>query len=314
MCLNLINVILKNVLSLVLLTLFICLPNKFYAQLITDGAGAGVTINGKSSFENLSSKDPYYGNKFKYNTYDFWLPIPSFKIGRTRVLGIVNYRILDFTFDKDVVVSPNYITKIQEIKPTIVIRTPFGKRWGAFGVLIPTVASDFKDSFSLNDMVFDGIFGVSRKFGEKSNLEIGIGPHVMYAFGKFLITPAVSVDYKSNNGKWFAQLYWPRVNAFRNLSNNTQVGVAGSIDWTLHNLQDYKNDQGAEIDYAQFSTIHGGLQINQRLFDGFWVQLQGGLGFANKYTLYDSNNDTISNYKAKEMPYVKMMLTYRFGK
>ncbi|MDX6188053.1 DUF6268 family outer membrane beta-barrel protein [Flavobacterium sp. Fl-318] len=304
----------KKVLSLVLLTLFICLPNKFYSQLITDGAGVGITVNGKSSFKNLSAVDPYYGNKFNYTTYDFWLPIPSFKLGKTRILGIINYRILDFTFDRDIEISPNYITKIQEIKPTLVVRHPFGERWAAFGVFIPTIASDFKNSFSMNDMVFDGIFGVSRKFGEKSNLEIGIGPHVMYAFGKFLITPAISLDYKSNNGKWFAQIYWPRVNIFRNLGNNTQVGLAGSIDWTLHNLQNYKNYQGEEIDYAQFSAIHGGLQINQRLFDGFWLQLQGGLGFANKYTLFNAQNDTISNYKAKEMPYVKMMLSYRFGK
>ena len=304
----------KKVLSFVLVTLFFCFPNKFYAQLITDGAGMSITVHGRTNFKNLSTVDLYYGNKFKYNTYDFWLPIPPFKIGKTRILGTVNYRVLDFTFDRDIEISPNYITKINEIKPTIVVRHPIGKRWAAFGVFIPTIASDFKNSFSMNDMVFDGIFGVSRKFGEKSNLEIGIGPHVMYAFGKFLITPAVSLDYKSNNGKWLAQIYWPRVNVFRNLGNNTQVGLAGSIDWTLHNLQNYKNDQGEEIDYAQFSAIHGGLQINQRLFDGFWLQLQGGLGFANKYTLFNSNNDTISNYKAKETPYVKVMLSYRFGK
>lgn len=300
--------------SLVLLTLFIGLPNKFYAQLITDGAGVGVTVHGESGFKNLSSESLYYENKFKYNTYDFWLPIPSFRIGQTRVLGIVNYRILDFKFDEKITVSPNYITKIQEIKPTIVVRHPFGKRGAAFGILIPTVATDFKSSFSINDMVFDGIVGVSRKFGEKMNLEIGIGPHIMYAFGKFLITPAISLDYKSNNGKWFAQVYWPRVNVFRNLGSHTQVGVAGSIDWTLHNLQNYKNEYSKEIDYAQFSAIHGGLQLNQRLFDGFWFQLQGGISFANKYTLYDSKNDTITNYSTKEIPYVKMMLTYRFGK
>jgi hypothetical protein len=313
-CLNLINVILKKVLSLVLLTLFLGLPNKFYAQLITDGAGVGVTVNGKSSFKSLSSESPYFGNEFKYTTYDYWLPIPSFKIGRTRILGTVNYRIMEFTFDKEIVVNPNYITKIQEIKPTIVVRRPFGNRWASFGIFIPTVASDFKNPFSMNDMVFDGIFGISRKFGEKSNLEIGIGPHVMYAFGKFLITPAISVDYKSNDGMWFAQLYWPRVNAFRKLGNSTQVGVAGSIDWTLHNLKNYKNAEGEEIDYAQFSAVHGGLQISQRLFDGFWLQLQAGVGFANSYTLFNAKNDTISNYKAKEMPYAKMMLTYRFGK
>lgn len=290
------------------------LPNKFYEQLITDAAGVGSTINGKSSFEHLSSSDLYYENKFSYNTYDLWLPIPAFKIGKARVLGIINYRFLDFKFDKGSKEDTHQITKIEEIKPTFIIAYPLEKKWSVFAVLIPTFASDFKNPASISDLIFDGIIGVSKKVSKESNLEIGIAPHILYAFGKILITPAISVDYKSNNDKWIAQLYWPRVNVFRNLGSNTQFGVAGSIDWTLHNVKNYKNQHGTEIDYAQFSAVHCGLQINHRLYSHFWLQLQGGVAFANQYTLYDLDNNSTITYKTKEIPYAKMMLTYRFGK
>lgn len=304
----------KKLSYLVVLIVLICAHNRVSAQLITDAMGVSVTKHFNSNFKSQSPDNQYSENDFSYTTYDAWLPIPVFRIGKASIMGTVNYRLMDFDFDKDMSINPNYLDKINEIRPTIVIKYPVSNRWTAFGVLIPIVASDFKGAFTSDDVVLDGILGISRKFGSKSNLEIGIGPHVMYYFGKFMVTPAVSIDYKSNNGKWVAQAYWPRVNILRNIGTSTQIGLAGSIDWTIHNLKNYKNSEGKEIDYAQYSAIHGGLQINQRLFDSFWLQLQGGLSFANKYELFDSNNKTISNYKADEALYGKLMLTYRFGK
>ncbi len=304
----------KKTLSLLVLTLFICAPNYFFAQLIKDGAGVAVTMHSKSNFKDSFSDKQYLDNQFRYNTYDYWLPIPPFRMGRTSVLGTINYRLMDFKFDKEITINPNYLTKIHEFKTVIVLRRPVGGRLGVFGIMIPTVASDFKNKISSEDLILDGVFGISRKFGKRSNLEIGIGPHIMYAFGKFLITPGVAVDYRSSNGKWVGQLYWPRVSVLRKIGNNSQFGLAGSVNWTLHNLKNFKNYEGKEVDYAQFSSIHGGLQINQRLFDNFWLQLQGGVGLLNKYTLMNSSHDTISNYSADKTFYAKMMITYRFGK
>jgi hypothetical protein len=282
------------------------------AQLIKDAAGAAISMHYKSTFKDLPLGDIYNDNQFGYQTNEYWLPIPLLKIGKFKVLGTVNYKKLNFEFDKGFDPTQNHLSQIEEFKSVVVVRRAFGQRWGGFGVLIPTIASDFKAPLNHDDFIMDAIFGVSRKFGERSNLEISIGPHVLYYFGKFLITPGVAVDYKTK--QWTAQFFWPRLNVLRNFGNNRQLGIAGSIDWTLHNVKDYTNHQGQKIAFAQFSAMHGGVQFNQRLFDNFWIQLQGGVSFLNKYTLLNAQHDTINHHLGPETLYAKAMLTYRFGK
>ncbi|PSL46138.1 hypothetical protein CLV51_103114 [Chitinophaga niastensis] len=302
----------KNLLRLFLLIfLYILFPNKILAQFIKDIAGVAVTIHAESKFNNVPSGSSLIGTKFKYNSYDACLPLPPLHFGKTLIFSNINYRLMDFSFDKETTPNPYHIDKIHELKAVVIIRHPISTKWSLLGVIIPTVASDFKNSFSGDDLMLDGIYGVSKKFGKHANLEIGLGVHAMYSFHELLITPGVSIDYKSNNGKWIGQFYWPRLNVVYNLSKNTQVGIAGSIDWTKYNLKSYTDFQGKEINYAQFSTIHAGLQFNQRIYNNFWIQVQGGMGLFNSYKLFNSNHDTIRNFSIDNMAYGKVMLTYR---
>lgn len=91
--------------------------------------------------------------------------------------------------------------------------------------------------------------------------------------------PGISIDYRSTDNKWLAQFYWPRLNVLYNVSPNTQIGLAGSIDWTRFKLKSFRGYNGKEADYAQFSSIHGGLQVNQRIAGGIWLQVQEAQDF-----------------------------------
>lgn len=133
----------------------------------------------------------------------------------------------------------------------------------------------------------------------------------MYSFGEFMVTPGISVDYRSTDKKWVAQFYWPRLNILRNISKNTQFGFAASIDWTKYNVKNYTDFQGNQIDYAQYSTIRSGIQFNQKLFGSVWLQLQGGVGFANSYKLYDSKNECVRDFGFDTKPYGRLTLSYR---
>lgn len=99
--------------------------------------------------------------------------------------------------------------------------------------------------------------------------------------------PGISIDYRSTNNKWLAQFYWPKLNVLYNVSPNTQIGLAGSIDWTRFKLKSFRGYNGKEADYAQFSSIHGGLQVNQRIAGGIWLQVQGRRRTFNSYELFD---------------------------
>ncbi|MDR2230034.1 MAG: DUF6268 family outer membrane beta-barrel protein [Flavobacteriaceae bacterium] len=285
---------------------------KINAQIIQDIGGISVTSHSKATFKDLPPESPDPENKFRLNTYDAWIPIPQVKIGKTSIFGNLNYRLMDFNYDNNTIDDPNRLKRIQEIKPTIIIRHPISEKWSILAIAMPALAGE--KSVSFDNLVLDGILGVSKKFGPESNFEIGVGVHALHSFGETLITPGISIDYRSTDNKWLAQFYWPRLNVLYNVGPNTQIGLAGSIDWTRFKLKSFRGYNGKEADYAQFSTIHGGLQLNQRIAGRIWLQLQGGAGLFNSYELFDINQKTVNNFSVSNMAYGKVTLTYRIGK
>lgn len=286
--------------------------SKSHSQIIQDIGGIAITSHSKANFDDLPSEKSGLRSKFQLNTYDAWAPLPPIKIGKTSIFSNLNYRLMDFNYDDKNIADPNRIDKIQEIKSVIIIRHPISTKWSILAIAMPAISAE--KSVSFNDLILDGILGVSKKFGTESNFEIGFGVHALYSFGETLITPGISIDYRSNNHKWLAQFYWPRLNVLYKVSKNTQVGLAGSIDWTRFNLKNYLGYNGKEVDYAQFSTIHGGLQVQQRLLGGFWFQVQGGMGLLNRYELFDTKQKTVNDFSVSNMAYGKAGLTYRIGR
>ncbi|MCL1680829.1 DUF6268 family outer membrane beta-barrel protein [Elizabethkingia miricola] len=285
--------------------------NRIHAQIIQDIGGISVTSHSKATFKDLPLESPDPENKFRLNTYDAWIPIPPVRIGKTSIFGNLNYRLMDFNYDNNIE-DPNRLKRIQEIKPTIIIRHPISEKWSILAIAMPALAGE--KSVSIDNLVLDGILGVSKKFGPESNFEIGVGVHALHSFEETLITPGISIDYRSTDNKWLAQFYWPRLNVLYNVSPNTQIGLAGSIDWTRFKLKSFRGYNGKEADYAQFSTIHGGLQVNQRIAGGIWLQVQGGAGLFNSYELFDKNQKTVNNFTVSNIAYGKVTLTYRIGK
>lgn len=281
------------------------------AQLVQDIAGVSVTVNATNKFKDVPTSSELNDNKFNLKTYAVWLPMAPLNFGKTRIFSNINYRYFDFNFKNDTSKDPFVIDKISEIRSQIIVISPISKRLSILAITTPTVASDFKGAFSSDNIILDGIYGISRKFGKNANLEIGFGVHLMYSFGEFMVTPGISVDYRSTDKKWVAQFYWPRLNILRNISKNTQFGFAASIDWTKYNLKNYTDFQGNQIDYAQYSTIRSGIQFNQKLFGSVWLQLQGGVGFANSYKLYDSKNESVRDFGFDTKPYGRLTLSYR---
>jgi hypothetical protein len=285
------------------------------AQMLQDIAGVAINVNASTEFNDVPTSGELNKNKFDLITYDVWLPIvPPLKLGRTTIFTNVFYRYFDFNYENKTGNDPYVIDDISEIRGQIIVLSPISKRLSILAITIPTFASDFKGAFSSDDLILNGIYGVSKKFGKNANLEIGFGPNLMYSFGEFMVTPGISIDYQSTNKKWIAQFYWPRLNVLRNFSDRTQLGIVGSIDWTRYNLKDYVDIQGKTVDYGQHSTIRAGIQFNQRLFSKVWLQLQGCVGLANSYTLYDSQNKTVREFSFDPKPYGRAMLSFRINR
>lgn len=289
------------------------LSSDTYGQIIQDVGGIAATVHAKTTFKDMPSNEEGTETKFQLNTYDAWLPLPPVTIGKTTVFSNFNYRLMDFNYE-NTAEQPDQIHRIQELKSVIIVRHPITEKWSVLTIAMPTFATESRKNISMKDLTIDGILGVSKRFGRHSNLEVGFGVHLMYSFGEFLVTPGISVDYRSVNNKWLAQFYWPRLNVLYAVNPKTQVGLAGSIDWTRFNLKNYQSVNNKEVDYGQFSSIHIGLQVHQQLVKGIKLQVQGGVGLWNSYEQFDNNQKTVNKFSIPTMPYAKVTLSYRLDK
>ena len=133
---------------------------KINAQIIQDIGGISVTSHSKATFKDLPPESPDPENKFRLNTYDAWIPIPQIKIGKTSIFGNLNYRLMDFNYDNNTIDDPNRLKRVQEIKPTIIIRHPISEKWSILAIAMPALAGE--KSVSFDNLVLDGILGVSK--------------------------------------------------------------------------------------------------------------------------------------------------------
>lgn len=294
------------------IVVFICLTkiSNLNAQIIEDIGGITYTIYENGEVKNSTELN---NRSFSFSSIDAWIPIPELKIGKTSVFSNLNYRYLAIEYANDQALFSYRPNSLQEIKSTIFIDHSINKDWSIFGMVIPSLASDFRGEISSNDFLIQGGFAVMKKLKSKSNLKVGVGVFASYVFGEITYLPSLVMDYKSANGKWIAQAYWPKFNVLRNLKSNWQVGVAASIEGTQYNVKNFIAPSGSEVDYAEYSIIQTGIQINKKLYKSIWMQLQTGYAYNNKYILFDKNSNKIENgdYSLENLFYGKILVTYR---
>lgn len=303
----------KKIIILTIILFSICC-DRSQAQLYQDAGGIAITMHSKSEIEKLSNGNPLKGRKFSFTTYDVWVPVPNFKVGKAEVFSTLSYQLVDINYDQNNSIDESRPNKIHEIKSAVFIKYPISNSWSVSSLAMPSLASDFKGTISNEDFILQGALVATKKLKVASHLEIGLGVFATYVFGEQQFIPAFSIDYESDNGKWIGQAYWPKFSMFYNINSNSQVGFAASIDGTEYNLKNFVNQYNETIDNADFSVIHIGPQYNRRVYKDFWLQLQAGLAMGNQYKLFNSQNKLVTegDYSLKDMTYGKFMLTYRF--
>lgn len=305
--------------NLYLLILTISVFNAVEAQTIRDLMGVSYTHFNSTKFSQTPINSEYNDNSFTIGAYDIWFSGKPLKIKKSTIYSNFLFRNIHFNYNNEI--NDEYkLDDIYELKATFVYNQPLSTRLFLVGIVIPNLASDFKNSLSANDIIVDGIINVGRKFGNNKNFQFALGPHFFYGYGELLITPAITLDYKSNNGKWLANIYWPRINITREINKNIQLGVVGTIDYIPFKLKQGVIQAGTSIDHAQFNNYRAGVQYNHRLFSKIWLGVQAGYSFGSDYSMYTSNpnfsivvpkNEAVSTTKIENTTYAKCMITYK---
>jgi hypothetical protein len=303
----------RNIMLMVLLMVMFN-TDTLLAQLYQDAAGISTTIRSSSELRKNTHADSLQNRSFRFRSVDIWAPLPITKIGRNDFFATVNFHQSEITYANQQAIDATRPERIYDIKTFMMMRVPLNKSLGLLLIAMPTLSSDFRERFSTDDFIMQGAVVLNKKIKSASDLELGVGIFTTYIFGEAILLPAITFDYKSANGKWLAQGYWPRFTFLRNINQNNQLGLAISIDGSRYNIQNFISDDNEQVEMAEFSIIHTGLQYNRKIFKNIWSQLQTGIAFNNQYNLVDRDLNTIKNgdYSLENMAYSKLMITYRF--
>ncbi len=183
------------------LILFIAITVKMEAQPFADILSFNYqtfSANYQDSTKWKNKTDDYFLN--------FFLP-KQFKNGNTFLLRL-NSEMLNSTITPD----SSYSNRLSSISMPLGMKlVSKNKKWETIVLVIPKIASDFKDKVDSYDFQYGGIFLEHFVPSEKLKIKLGIY-YNREAFGNFII-PLVGVDWKVNN----------RVNLYGILPSNYKV-------------------------------------------------------------------------------------------
>jgi hypothetical protein len=204
---------------------------------------------------------------------------------------------------------------------TINLKVGFNKKhsskWSGTYMLLPKISSDFKNLGS-KDFQFGALALI--KYHKKENLKYNIGLYYNgELFGPFIV-PLLGLYYKSENGKFEANLtlpIWADVNY--KLNNFMKIGANFSAF-----VRSYHLSENAAYVVKKSNDIFGYLQFN--LTKSVLLQTKTGYTIGRSYKVYDDNdktdfglsafrfgdNRTVLNPTFKDGIVFKVRLIYRF--
>ncbi|WP_103071747.1 DUF6268 family outer membrane beta-barrel protein [Aquimarina sediminis] len=168
------------------------------------------------------------------------------------------------------------------------------KRWSVTLNLSPTLATDFEESLSSDDLILQ--FSALAMKRSSPYFSYGFGLAYTTRFGSPTVLPLLSLTYKKNNFTTLAILpaYIAQYYSFNEDKYRMGLKVA-----TFGNLYNAELDQiGANLDLnrVSYSRITFGPDFRAKLFNDFYLNLGGGMAFRNILEFQDSDLNTAFDF------------------
>lgn len=181
---------------------------------------------------------------------------------------------------------------------------PIGKKgWNyALGVK-PTLASDFEESVSSEDLVVQTSLMVTKRSGKY--FKYGFGVSYGMIFGEKLIVPILSVVYKKNN--WGTYMYLPAYIAQFYHFKNSKLGLSAAINGSNYNMN-YSDQSDFALDKLRYSRINIGPEFEIKLVKSLRLNLSGGITVSNKLDWTNDDGESVLDLSPDNQFFFKIAL------
>ncbi len=249
---------------------------------------AGLQYN---NYQRAAIKDATDGQEIAFHEFGIYLNIPTLlKNKKTTLINGVGYAFVEANMYNLLLTSlDSYTKKLQEVHYQLIVMHQFNDKWGVTVNLRPSLASDFEESLSSDDFLFQGAILATRTIHER--LKIGAGIAQSSRFGESRVIPLVSLNYKKNKHQVNALLPVNLKYTYSLLANNKlALGVKYNSDGANFNVSD---DNLNNVNKINYSRTNLGILTQYNFAKGFRAEAYGGISTNRKYNFVDIAGNTL---------------------
>lgn len=236
-------------------------------------------------------------NEFSIQEFKGFFNIPTIlKNNKTTLVNGLKYGQVRLNNQGNVLNNIEKNIFLHTINYRFIFSHKFNAKYIFFGVIEPTLASDFKSTISKDDFVFQTTAMFIKIINSK--LKIGGGLSYTSRFGKPLVIPVVSIMFKSNKHRIKTLLPSKFLYTYE-VKSNFDVGIKASINGGYFNITGYFNQIG-DINKINYSRTNIGSVIYYNPMKIITLELTGGISTNRKYHLVDVNDNTYENKSSTE--------------
>jgi hypothetical protein len=257
------------------------------------------------TFSSNYSDSVHWKNKTDDYFLNFFLP-KEFKNGQTLLVRL-NTEMMNSTISPD----SSYSSRLSSVSMPVGMKlVTKNKKWETVVLVIPKIASDFKDAVDGYDLQYGGIF--LQHYVPNNKLKIKAGLYYNHeAFGNFFV-PLVGVDWRIND----------RINLYGILPTNYKVEF-NLIKNKLYIGINFKSftrsfrlSQKNKYDYVRYDEVQVKLFVDYFVVPKVLVfaELGYSIGKSPWQYIYDSKDKTYSNpvyTPIKNYPMISLGVAYR---
>ena len=176
----------------------------------------------------------------------------------------------------------------------------WNEKWSLVASLKPTIASDFEQKLSSDDLIFQGTVIATRKIKDK--LKIGIGILNSTRWGSPMVLPMVNLHYKNRRHKVKGLLPLKIKYMYAFPKEKISLGIGYARNGANFNISDSKITGINKINYSRANI---GLLAHYKLTKIFRLEANGGMSTGRIYRLIDGDNN-VMDFGSKASPFLSI--------
>lgn len=232
-------------------------------------------------------------------TFQFGLPLIKKK---TYLINRLNFNRLAYDVEVDIDDTDNQQT-FYAFGYTIGLTQVLNNRWQLVATVTPTLASDFENKLSNEDLIVQSAVILSKR--SSPYFEYGFGAAFSTRFGRELVVPMLSLTHK--RGRWGTFMLLPAYVSHYYHFKQSRIGLTLS---TYGNVYNYSEGEAEdyELDKLGYSRINIGPEFRTKVWKDIHLNLSSGITVRNRLESINGKGVREFDISTQEKFYFKIEL------